>query len=307
MIVTRINPNTIDTCKYEYCRKVTVNCFSNPSLCICDFNAVKNGDFREGLVKGLLSKSKLAKSQGKIANWQLYPNDGDGLVFASDSTGASNDGSVILIGNKNNFAGIWQQVDLGIDSFINIGFDYRKSSILNHLLAIDIVMRLQNDSTLNSSKSIEILRKGMKEKLKEKERSYNRFDTSINFQFDPELKYLVICLQNQSDTAYSIIGIDNIEMCTSKIPLSTNSVQLGKLRIYPNPSTGHFIIDLQKPSSSGMKFRIMDLNGKMVLERQIAIGNQIQNIDASSLASGFYFLQFISEGKIMAVEKLMKQ
>lgn len=310
MNVTRINPNTMDTCRYEYCRKVTVNCLPNPSLSICDSNAVKNGDFSEGLVKGLLSKSKLAKSRGKIANWELFPNDGDGLVFVSDSTGASDDGSIILVGSKNNFAGIWQQVDLGVDSFVNIGFDYfdyRRSRLLNHLLAREIVFRLQNDSTLNSSSSLELFRKAMKDKRDEKERSYQRFDTTLKFQYNPEFKYLVICLQDQNDSVSSVIGLDNIELCTSEVPLNTYSEQYGKLGIYPNPSTGHFIIEMQQAAKSGSKFRIMDLNGRMIIEKQTVIGNQNQNIDASSLASGFYFLQFISEGKIIAVEKLMKQ
>ncbi|MBK7359359.1 MAG: T9SS type A sorting domain-containing protein [Saprospiraceae bacterium] len=147
----------------------------------------------------------------------------------------------------------------------------------------------------------------MKDKRDEKERSYQRFDTTLKFQYNPEFKYLVICLQDQNDSVSSVIGLDNIELCTSEVPLNTYSEQYGKLGIYPNPSTGHFIIEMQQAAKSGSKFRIMDLNGRMIIEKQTVIGNQNQNIDASSLASGFYFLQFISEGKIIAVEKLMKQ
>ena len=80
-----------------------------------------------------------------------------------------------------------------MDKYINIGFDYinyRRNRILDHLLAVDIVMRLQSDSTLNPASSAEILRKAMKDKLDDKENSYQRFDTSINDQHDPILKYL---------------------------------------------------------------------------------------------------------------------
>jgi hypothetical protein len=303
MVVNRIDDNS-NPCSDSYCKTVTVNCSPHPYLRLCESNAISNGDFSEGLSKGELSKSELAKA-GKIDDWRLFPNIGEGQVIVEDSSGASDDGSVILMGNKNNFAGIWQQVDLGVDSFINIGFDIINYRLDSNLLDAEIVFRLQNDSTLNAINKVDILRK--KVMKDEKDKNYLQNNFSIDYQHNPDLKYLVICLQNQSDTAYSIIGIDNIEMCTSKIPLSTNSEQLGKLRIYPNPSTGHFIIDLQKPATSGMKFRIMDLNGRMVLENQTVIGNQIQNIDASSLASGFYFLQVVSEGKVLAVEKLMKQ
>jgi len=310
MFVTLIDSNTNDTCRDSYCRKVTVNCFPNPSLGLCETNAIKNGDFTEGLIKGNLSKSQLAKSRGKIANWQLFPNTGDGLVFVSDSSGASDDGQVILIGNRNNFAGIWQQVDLTPDNFINLRYrkdvlDTKTSRILDHLLAYDIVFRLQNDSTLNASNILEILRQKDPGK-KDKER-FEQIDTSISFQHDPDLKYLVICLQNQSDSVYSAIGIDNIEMCTSKIPLSTYSEKLFLLRIYPNPSNGHFTIEMQQAATTGMKFRILDIAGRNVFEKQTLTGNQTQNIDASNLASGFYFLQVISKGKVLAVEKLVKQ
>lgn len=312
MNVIRIDPVKLDTCRAFYCRKLTVNCFPNPHLRLCETNAIKNGDFAEGLVNGILSKSKLAKSRGKISNWTLFPNNGDGLAIVEDSSGASDDGSVILIGNKNNFAGIWQQFDLLTNNYLNIGFDYinyRRNRILDHLLAYDIVIRLQNDSTLNASSSVEILRKAGKEIKDEKERSYQRFDTSIAYQHDPLLKYLVVCLQNQNDSVMSVIGIDNIEMCSSKVPLwvSTHNEQKERIRIFPNPNNGHFTIELQNVISSDMIFRIVDLTGRKILEK---LGDQIlqtKTIDTSILDSGLYFLQVVSKGKILAVEKLIKQ
>lgn len=312
MSVTRIGPVKLDTCRAFYCRKVTVNCFPNPHLGLCETSTIKNGDFTEGLVKGVLSKSQLAKSRGKIANWTLFPNDGDGLVIVEDSSGASDDGSVLLIGNKNNFAGIWQQVDLPVDQYINIGFDYinyRRNRLLDHLLAVDIVMRLQSDSTLNPSSSAEILRKAMKDKLDDKENSYQRFDTSINDQHDPILKYLVICLQNQNDSVMSVIGIDNIEMCSSRVPIwvSTHNEQQKQIRIYPNPNNGHFSIEMQHSVTSEMIFQIIDVTGRNILAKRCDPLIQTQNIDASILDSGLYFLQVISKGKIIAVEKLIKQ
>ncbi len=86
-----------------------------------------------------------------------------------------------------------------------------------------------------------------------------------------------------------------------------SSICSGSMRIYPNPSNGNFTIEMQQAATTGMKFRIIDLTGRNVLEKQTAIGNQIQNIDASKLASGFYFLQVVSKGKVLAVEKLMKE
>jgi hypothetical protein len=303
MFVTRTDPITHDTCNLEYCRSIKVKCnLPDPTLNLCLPNAIRNGNFTDGRVEGHMGQT----NGGKIDDWKLFPNAGDGFVFVSDSSGASDDGHVILVGNKNNFAGIWQQVVLPSDNFINIGFDLidysnTRQDILGAEHLPTIVFHLQNDSTLNPSNKIELLRKLLIDI------QGVRFDTSINIQHNPDLKYLVICLQNESDSVMSVIGLDNIELCTSKIPLSTNSEQFGKLRIYPNPSTGHYTIEMQQAATTGMIFRIIDLTGRNVFEQQTAAGNQIQNIDANKLTSGFYFLQVVSKGKILAIEKLMKQ
>ncbi|MBK9110039.1 MAG: hypothetical protein IPM92_17150 [Saprospiraceae bacterium] len=52
-----------------------------------------------GRVEGHMGKN----NEAKIDDWKLFPNTGDGLVFVTDSLGASDDGQVLLIGNKNNF------------------------------------------------------------------------------------------------------------------------------------------------------------------------------------------------------------
>ncbi|MEP7197339.1 MAG: T9SS type A sorting domain-containing protein [Saprospiraceae bacterium] len=306
MSVTRIDPIKKDTCRAFYCRKVTVNCFPNPSLGLCEPNALNNGDFINGRIEGYMGKS----NTGRIENWNLFPNVGDGLVIVEDSSGAFDDGSVILIGNKNNFAGIWQQVDLNSENFINIGFDfivYRRNGLLNHLLAADIVIRLQNDSTLNASSSTEILRKGMKEKLEDRDKSYQRFDTSLSFQYNPELKYLVICLQNQSENEYSNVGLDNIELCSSKLPLITHSEKIGAFRFYPNPTDEYITVEMQQEFNSGMTIQISDLTGRRIIEKQLLPGSFSQIIEVSSLSSGLYLVQLISNGKVMSVNKLIKQ
>ncbi|MEO6693450.1 MAG: T9SS type A sorting domain-containing protein, partial [Saprospiraceae bacterium] len=127
------------------------------------------------------------------------------------------------------------------------------------------------------------------------------------YQNNPDLKYLVICLQNQSENVYSIIGLDNIELCSSKIPLVVHSENIGMFRFYPNPSTDYFIVEMQQEFGSGMTIQISDLTGRGILEKKLIPGSFNQIIDVSSLSSGLYLLQFISNGKVRSVNKLIKQ
>ena len=80
-----------------------------------------------------------------------------------------------------------------------------------------------------------------------------------------------------------------------------------QVRIYPNPNLGTFTIELQQPALSNISFRITDITGKLLQEKQTKAGTQIQTVEAANLPDGFYFLQIVSEGKIIAVEKFVKQ
>jgi len=80
-----------------------------------------------------------------------------------------------------------------------------------------------------------------------------------------------------------------------------------RVHIFPNPNLGIFTVELPTPATSNMSFRVTDLTGKLMLEKQTKIGTQIQTVEAANLPDGFYFLQVVSEGKIIAVEKFVKQ
>ena len=80
-----------------------------------------------------------------------------------------------------------------------------------------------------------------------------------------------------------------------------------RILITPNPTQGTFTVELPQPATSKMSFRITDLAGRLVMEKQTEVGHIIQNVEASKLADGLYFLQVVTEGRIIAVEKFVKQ
>ena len=79
------------------------------------------------------------------------------------------------------------------------------------------------------------------------------------------------------------------------------------LRIFPNPNPGLFTVELPQPATPGMTFRVTDLAGRLVLEKQTEAGSQQQTVQAGNLPDGLYFLQVVQGGRVLAVEKFVKQ
>ncbi len=79
------------------------------------------------------------------------------------------------------------------------------------------------------------------------------------------------------------------------------------LRIFPNPNPGIFTVELPEPAKLGITFRITDLAGRLVQEQKTEPGSVQQIVRAGVLPAGLYFLQVVSEGKVLAVEKFVKQ
>ncbi len=79
------------------------------------------------------------------------------------------------------------------------------------------------------------------------------------------------------------------------------------LHIFPNPNFGTFSVDLPEPALEGMRFRLMSPTGRIVGEQTLQAGSTQQTVQAKDLPGGIYFLQLLWEGKMIAVEKFVKQ
>ncbi|MBL7813424.1 MAG: HYR domain-containing protein [Saprospiraceae bacterium] len=91
--------------------------------------------------------------------------------------------------------------------------------------------------------------------------------------------------------------------CTTPV----DDINFMNFRILPNPNDGNFTIELPKGADADMKFRVVDPIGRLLFESVAKVGSTVQTIQANHLASGLYFLQVVSEGKVLAVEKFVKQ
>jgi len=77
--------------------------------------------------------------------------------------------------------------------------------------------------------------------------------------------------------------------------------------IYPNPNAGTFRVELFEAARPGMILRIVSLTGQVLRDQPAQAGSVIQTVRAGDLPAGFYLLQVVVEGKVMAVEKFVRQ
>ena len=143
--------------------------------------------------------------------------------------------------------------------------------------------------------------------IKDTNTSWTNALLSVKINPNQDYKYLIICVRNDNDTSKSVIGLDNLVICTSSVSGIDQTSLLKKIHIFPNPNLGVFTVELPTPATSNMKLRVTDLTGRLLLEKQTEEGNSIQTVKASTLPDGLYFIQVVSEGKVVAMEKFVKQ
>ncbi len=81
------------------------------------------------------------------------------------------------------------------------------------------------------------------------------------------------------------------------------AITTGGMRVYPNPGSGLFRIDLDPAADGAITLKVFDTRGGMVRSVQLPSARDCR-IDLQGLPSGIYFLQ-VQGDKFMANEKLM--
>ncbi len=88
--------------------------------------------------------------------------------------------------------------------------------------------------------------------------------------------------------------------------LSTNDLELGRVAIYPNPSSGVSFLEVENPNNHTLRMNIVDITGKVVTDNML-INTTRYEINTTDLNSGLYFLNIVNERSERAVYKLMVQ
>ncbi len=88
--------------------------------------------------------------------------------------------------------------------------------------------------------------------------------------------------------------------------LSVSDIQLGKVTVFPNPTSDVTYIDIENPNRHNLRMSIVDITGKTVRENILVNSSRVE-INTSNLNAGLYFLNVTNERSERAVYKLMVQ
>jgi hypothetical protein len=77
-----------------------------------------------------------------------------------------------------------------------------------------------------------------------------------------------------------------------------DDLKLNELKVFPNTSTGLFNLELD--GITDFNIMVFSMNGDLVFE-----GENIKEIDLSSLANGVYFLHVSSANRVSVTKKLV--
>ncbi|MCZ6521526.1 MAG: T9SS type A sorting domain-containing protein, partial [Bacteroidetes bacterium] len=80
-----------------------------------------------------------------------------------------------------------------------------------------------------------------------------------------------------------------------------------ELQIYPNPTNGKIKIVWGKSQWVNGQILIRDVSGRVVVNAERLVQNQIMDLDMSQLQSGVYIVEFIANNRILTFRKILKQ
>jgi hypothetical protein len=103
--------------------------------------------------------------------------------------------------------------------------------------------------------------------------------------------------------------------CTDSIVTATVERRGGVLhsgrqvffRLWPNPVSGEAQVAFYQPAPQGARLRVFNAQGMPVAQQDVPPGSTAARMDFSGLPPGLYLVQYLRQGRVLQVEKVVRE
>lgn len=131
-------------------------------------------------------------------------------------------------------------------------------------------------------------------------------NNGVWIQLSVEVTNALVSSQGGEDT-HSYAQVDKVCFNGTVVTATNDPRQQASFRLYPNPNSGAFTLELPQAATSGMHFRILSLTGQILMKKIAEAGSARQKLEVEALPAGLYFLQVVEEGRVVGMERFVKQ
>jgi hypothetical protein len=103
--------------------------------------------------------------------------------------------------------------------------------------------------------------------------------------------------------------------CTDSIVTATVERRGGVLhtrrqvffRLWPNPVSGEAQVAFYQPAPQGARLRVFNAQGMPVAQQDVPPGSTAAQVDFSGLPPGLYLVQYLRQGRVLQVERVVRE
>jgi endonuclease I len=95
-----------------------------------------------------------------------------------------------------------------------------------------------------------------------------------------------------------MIDIDGKFSYSKTVPIRLNN-NFSNAQVYPNPTKGNLTLSLQHYLAENSKLIIVDLSGRILMQQQVAAGQNSVDLDVSKFPVGRYFIKLVNSNEVV--------
>ena len=124
----------------------------------------------------------------------------------------------------------------------------------------------------------------------------------------PDSAIIILSSSGATPVANSYLYVDNMSFSGTVTGLKNTENLISNISVYPNPSIDNITVQLNTQKTSGIKFQLIDVTGKLIKELNAGEvkGKFETTINTVGILKGTYFLKVISN-EVTEIKKIIIQ